>query len=66
MSNKFVIKESENNINVALAHMNLPNAQQALQQPQALQVQQQKTATLGDAEDDVEMKGKDADVPMEN
>lgn len=31
MSNKFVIKESENNINVALAHMNLPNAQQALQ-----------------------------------
>ena len=28
MSNKFVIKESENNINVALAHINLPNAAQ--------------------------------------
>ena len=31
VSSKFVIKESENNINVALAHMNLPNAQHALQ-----------------------------------
>ena len=64
MSNKFVIKESENNINVALAHLNLPNT---AQQPQVLQVQQQKTATLGEAEADVEMKAKDTEnVPKEN
>ena len=26
LSNKFVLKESENNLNLALAHLNMPNA----------------------------------------
>ena len=67
LSNKFVLKESENNLNLALAHLNMPNAQQALQQPQALQVSQQKTATIGEAEveEDIEMK-KDAELVAEN
>ena len=31
VSGKFVLKESENNINVGLAHMTLPPAQQLIQ-----------------------------------
>jgi len=31
LSNRFVLKESENNLNLALAHLNMPNAQQVLQ-----------------------------------